>query len=729
MPLIFLAYLTVLLYFCIFSNNIIIGCIFLLSLGIAFWRKFYVLFPLLLIFGIYFYLFNAYHSQKMALPEVAFHQITPRIDTLQVNGDLLSFRGRVHDRDYQAYATLQSKKEQTYFKNLAQNCRISFTGNLEKPAAQRNFEGFDEQKYYSNQNIYRQIKIRQINAVKLTHNFNIWLLRRKGIVWAQSHFPRPMSSYMTGLLFGYLGKDFSQMTTIYSALGIIHLFALSGMQVNFFVEVLRKILLKIGIRLEFIPFFKFLFSIFYAILTGFSLSVLRALFQKNIPAKGLDNMAITTVGLLLVYPGFLLNKGGQLTLLYAFTISMLQQFSFTKSNIREALFKTLALNLIAFPLLIFDFFSFQPLSIILTIGFGLIFDKIMLPLLLITFLLSLTGLSVNLNILFLLLEKMMRHLYQWFSYTPVFGKPSLIGLLGLFLTAGLLVDALRKKKLRFFCAFSLLLILFFVKHPVAPTITMIDVGQGDSILLQDRWNQETVLIDTGGRLTLPQPKWKKAHISTNADNTLIPYLKAEGISTLDHLILTHTDADHVGDFLTLARTIKIRDVWVSPGELTVPTFVHQLKRAQLPIHIVKNGHKLPIFNGQLEILSNGYTHKGDNDDSIVTYGDFFNKKFLFTGDLEQEGELKLLKAYPRLKVDVLKVGHHGSKTSSNPYFIRQIDPQLALISVGKKNRYGHPNQETLATLKKAQIKILRTDQVGAVQLIYHHQKWQVKTVR
>lgn len=353
----------------------------------------------------------------------------------------------------------------------------------------------------------------------------------------------------------------------------------------------------------------------------------------------------------------------------------------------------------------------------------------MLPLLLITFLLSLTGLSVNLNVLFLLLEKMMRHLYQWLSYTPVFGKPSLIGLLGLFLTAGLLVDALRKKKLRFFCAFSLLLILFFVKHPVAPTITMIDVGQGDSILLQDRWNQETVLIDTGGRLTLPQPKWKKAHISTNADNTLIPYLKAEGISTLDHLILTHTDADHVGDFLTLARTIKIRDVWVSPGELTVPTFVHQLKRAQLPIHIVKNGDKLPIFNGQLEILSNGYTHKGDNDDSIVTYGDFFNKKFLFTGDLEQEGELKLLKAYPRLKVDVLKVGHHGSKTSSNPYFIRQIDPQLALISVGKKNRYGHPNQETLATLKKAQIKILRTDQVGAVQLIYQHQKWQVKTVR
>ncbi|MGY3710347.1 ComEC/Rec2 family competence protein [Lactococcus lactis subsp. lactis] len=82
-----------------------------------------------------------------------------------------------------------------------------------------------------------------------------------------------------------------------------------------------------------------------------------------------------------------------------------------------------------------------------------------------------------------------------------------------------------------------------------------------------------------------------------------------------------------------------------------------------------------------------------------------------------------------MKVDVLKVGHHGSKTSSNSDFIKEINPKLALISVGEKNRYGHPNQETLETLKKNQIRILRTDQKGALKLMQINQQWRIQTVR
>ena len=246
---------------------------------------------------------------------------------------------------------------------------------------------------------------------------------------------------------------------------------------------------------------------------------------------------------------------------------------------------------------------------------------------------------------------------------------------------------------------------------------------------QDKFNKETILIDTGGRLALPQESWQKPQSQTNAEKTLIPYLESVGVSQIDQLILTHTDADHVGDFLNLADKIKIKEIWVSPGELTNNHFVQKLKKANIAIHISKVGDKIPIFDSALQVLSNGYTGKGDNNDSIVTYGNFYHTKFLFTGDLEQEGEKELLKNYPKLKVDVLKVGHHGSKTSSSPDFIKEINPKLALISVGKENRYGHPNQETLETLKKYQIRILRTDQKGALKLMQINQQWRIQTVR
>ncbi|WP_230315812.1 ComEC/Rec2 family competence protein [Lactococcus lactis] len=247
--------------------------------------------------------------------------------------------------------------------------------------------------------------------------------------------------------------------------------------------------------------------------------------------------------------------------------------------------------------------------------------------------------------------------------------------------------------------------------------------------MQDKFNKETILIDTGGRLALPQESWQKPQSQTNAEKTLIPYLESVGVSQIDQLILTHTDADHVGDFLNLADKIKIKEIWVSPGELTNNHFVEKLKKANIAIHISKVGDKIPIFDSALQVLSNGYTGKGDNNDSIVTYGNFYHTKFLFTGDLEQEGEKELLKNYPKLKVDVLKVGHHGSKTSSNSDFIKEINPKLALISVGEKNRYGHPNQETLETLKKNQIRILRTDQKGALKLMQINQQWRIQTVR
>lgn len=728
-PLIFLAYLSVILYFLIFNFNLICLILFIFSSLLALYRKYYLVIPFLLVMGSFFLVVKMDTIKNSENQPTTLSKITMIPDTIQVNGDLLSFQGKERGQNYQVYETLKSKKEQKFYQNLSQNCQLSFTGNLQIPEKQRNFNGFDNQKYLASQNIYRQITIDKINKIVLNDTFDLHVLRRKAIVWSQTHFPKPMNDYMTGLLFGFLSKDFNQIGDIYSSLGIIHLFALSGMQVNFFIDWFRRIILRLGITREKLNIWQIPFSIFYAFMTGFSVSVLRALFQKNIRLNPLDNLAVTTFLLMIVSPKFLLTTGGQLTLFYAFVISMINHKFSELKGIRKLLTESSVISLSVLPLLILDFHIFQPFSILLTIGFGFLFDVILLPLLLGTFLLSLIGYNFNINHIFQILEWLIHEVDLPLHYPLVLGNPRPIELLILFFLIGLLIDNLFKKRRQIIFAGLIVCSFFICKNPVYPSITAVDIGQGDSIFLQDKFNKETILIDTGGRLALPQESWQKPQSQTNAEKTLIPYLESVGVSQIDQLILTHTDADHVGDFLNLADKIKIKEIWVSPGELTNNHFVEKLKKANIAIHISKVGDKIPIFDSALQVLSNGYTGKGDNNDSIVTYGNFYHTKFLFTGDLEQEGEKELLKNYPKLKVDVLKVGHHGSKTSSNPDFIKEINPKLALISVGEKNRYGHPNQETLETLKKNQIRILRTDQKGALKLMQINQQWRIQTVR
>lgn len=669
-PLIFLAYLSVILYFLIFNFNLICLILFIFSSLLALYRKYYLVIPFLLVMGSFFLVVKMDTIKNSENQPTTLSKITMIPDTIQVNGDLLSFQGKERGQNYQVYETLKSKKEQKFYQNLSQNCQLSFTGNLQIPEKQRNFNGFDNQKYLASQNIYRQITIDKINKIVLNDTFDLHVLRRKAIVWSQTHFPKPMNDYMTGLLFGFLSKDFNQMGDIYSSLGIIHLFALSGMQVNFFIDWFRRIILRLGITREKLNIWQIPFSIFYAFMTGFSVSVLRALFQKNIRLNPLDNLAVTTFLLMIVSPKFLLTTGGQLTLFYAFVISMINHKFSELKGIRKLLTESSVISLSV------------------------------LPLLLGTFLLSLIGYNFNINHIFQILEWLIHEVDLPLHYPLVLGNPRPIELLILFFLIGLLIDNLFKKRRQIIFAGLIVCSFFICKNPIYPSITAVDIGQGDSIFLQDKFNKETILIDTGGRLALPQESWQKPQSQTNAEKTLIPYLESVGVSQIDQLILTHTDADHVGDFLNLADKIKIKEIWVSPGELTNNHFVEKLKKANIAIHISKVGDKIPIFDSALQVLSNGYTGKGDNNDSIVTYGNFYHTKFLFTGDLEQEGEKELLKNYPKLKVDVLKVGHHGSKTSSNSDFIKEINPKLALISVGEKNRYGHPNQETLETLKK-----------------------------
>jgi len=234
------------------------------------------------------------------------------------------------------------------------------------------------------------------------------------------------------------------------------------------------------------------------------------------------------------------------------------------------------------------------------------------------------------------------------------------------------------------------------------TVHYLDVGQGDSILIQTPYG-ETILIDAGD--------WNQGSVVSR-------YLRDRGIEVLDYLIATHPHADHIGGLIEVIRTFEVEKVYMPRVAHTTATYRELLLAIQakgLGIHSAKNGVILPVKGLEAYFISPSHDgYSGLNNHSAVLCLEYDGITLLFMGDAEEEVEHEILNNYPTLSVDILKAGHHGSRTSSGESFISSISPKIAIIMCGEGNRYGHPHQPTLDTLAKNGVQILRTDLNGTI---------------
>ncbi|WP_049489405.1 DNA internalization-related competence protein ComEC/Rec2 [Streptococcus oralis] len=736
-PLIYLSFLLLWLYYAILGASYLslLGFVFLLiCLFFQFpWKTAGRVLAICGVFGFWF-LFQTWQQTQASqnlVDSVERVRILP--DTIKVNGDSLSFRGKADGHTFQVYYKLQSEEEKEHFQALTDLHEFELEGKLSNPEGQRNFGGFDYQAYLKTQGIYQTLTIKSIQSLKKVSSWdvgeNLSSLRRKAVVWIKAHFPDPMRNYMTGLLLGHLDTDFEEMNELYSSLGIIHLFALSGMQVDFFMDAFKKLLLRLGLTQEKLKWLTYPFSLIYAGLTGFSASVIRSLLQKLLAqhgVKGLDNFALTVLVLFIIMPNFFLTAGGVLSCAYAFILTMTSKEG---GGIKAVARESVVISLGILPILSFYFAKFQPWSILLTFVFSVLFDVVFLPLLSILFILSFIYPVTQFNFVFEYLENIIRLVSQLASRPLVFGQPNAWLLILLLVSLALVYDM--RKNIKRVAGVSLFIVgLFFLtKHPLENEITMLDVGQGESIFLRDVTGK-TILIDVGGKAESDKKiqAWQEKATTSNTQRTLIPYLKSRGVDKIDQLILTNTEKEHVGDLLEVTKAFHVGEILVSKGSLTQKDFVAELEASQTEVRSVTAGENLPIFGSYLEVLSPRQIRDGDRDGSLVLYGKLLDKHFLFTGNLKEKGEKDLLKQYPDLEVDVLKASQHGAKTSSNPTFLEKLKPEITLISVGKNNRAKLPHQETLTRLESIKSKIYRTDQQGAIRFKGWN-SWRIETVR
>ncbi|MVO73246.1 MBL fold metallo-hydrolase [Paeniclostridium sordellii] len=234
------------------------------------------------------------------------------------------------------------------------------------------------------------------------------------------------------------------------------------------------------------------------------------------------------------------------------------------------------------------------------------------------------------------------------------------------------------------------------------SIHIIDVGQGDSILIQTPKNTN-ILVDGG-----------------NEDSSLIisKFIKSKKAKNLDLVIATHPDTDHIGSLDTVINKFKVSKLYLTNKNTNNDSYYNLIKacnKKNIKPQYLSKGDIINLEdNLKLTILNPSYTHEDSNSNSIVFKLDYKNKSFLFTGDATKENEIEMINNFNLNDIDFLKVAHHGSKNSSTEEFLKSTTPDVAAISCGYDNTYGHPHKDTLLRLAQVNTKVYRTDKQGHI---------------
>ena len=646
------------------------------------------------------------------------------ITSLKINGDLLTVEILGNEKIIGNYYFKTEVEKNNFIKDYQLGDKVEVNGTFNKPNNNTVFNLFNYRKYLETKKIYYLMDISSIK--KIANNKNIFYkiinLIDKRINTYKS------KKYLKAFILGKTDLLDDDIKTNYQELGVSHLLAVSGMHISLFSGIILFLLKKCHIGGNISYFITILFLLFYMKLTGNTSSVSRAVilfmlltFNKmfNFKLSTLKIWCFTFSIIIFKNPYSLVDVGFQFSFTVSFYLILLQK-NLTSNNYFIGLLKISFVSLlVSLPISIYYFYQVNFLSIMWNLIFVPLVSIIIFPLSLVTFIIP--YFDALLYLLINIMESIAGVCNSIKMFQFIFGKPSLIWI---FLYYLIITLWLYKKYFVFKYVLIGLLVFQYFRLLIIPNnfVMMIDVGQGDSLLIH--YNNVSILIDTGGKVSYQKETWQERKIKSIADSKLIPLLKSYGIKKINYLVTTHGDYDHMGEAINLVNNYKISRVIFNCGENNdlEKNLIKVLDKKKIKYLSCVKG--LNVDEHRLKFL-NTDIYDNENDNSNVIYTEFGNYKFLFMGDAGVEKEKDILDKYNLSNIDVLKVGHHGSKTSSSTNFISSINPKYSLISVGKNNRYGHPNKQVINNLKNT--KIYRTDQDGSIMFKIKNNKLKIET--
>ena len=594
--------------------------------------------------------------------------------------------------------------------NISLGDKVKVFGTFNTP---EDGEVFSYKKYLKRKNINYIVNASKIIVISKNKNIIYYL---KAIVRKRIN----TNSYLSTFILGDKSFIANEVKLSFQENGISHLFAISGMHITLFVNFITKLIPKKYRKEKRVFYITTTFLLIYLLLVGFSPSMVRGIlfyifFSINkifyFYIKKI-NLILLMIGIsLLIDPYAFLDVGWEYSYLISISLLFFQD-KLSSNHYLISLFKVSFFSFfVSVPITAYYFNQINILSIFLNLLYVPFVSIILFPLSLLTFIIK--PLLPFFSLLVFYLEKTSLF-FSKISFLKICLKDTCIIVYILYLLFAFL--SITKNKKIYYYFFFILLLIHILLPTLSTHIKYLNVGQGDAIIIHK--NTANILIDTGGIRTYNSTYDKFFY------QTLKPLLKKEGINKIDYLIISHGDYDHMGEAINLVNIFKVEKVIFNCGPYNdlEKELIKVLDKKKIKYYSCIK--ELNIDNNKLYFLQTK-EYDDENDNSNVIYAELNGYKFMFMGDAGVDKEKDILDKYNISYIDVLKVGHHGSKTSSGESFINEMNPKYSIISVGKNNRYGHPNKEVLDTLDNS--KIYRTDQDGSIIFKIKKNKLKIET--
>lgn len=633
--------------------------------------------------------------------------------------------------------------EQSYRNSIIYGATCVVEGEITLPDRPTNPGQFDYRSHLLERGLNGQIIVSSaahINCEGSSRLSFLYTVRTMLLDRIAIHLDERTEAWMKALLFGDDTSIDEDIIQLFQRWSLSHILAISGLHIGIIVAILYFLLVRLQLMTqEKAQTFIIVFLPIYALIAGSAPSVWRAslmvvlfLFVNKLKLKYnyTDILSVVFLLVMIVNKYIVFHIGFQFSFLVTFglivsTKLMLQ----VKSNMYRLFLISFISQMMILPLQLHYFHHFQPLSIILNVLVVPYFSFFIIPLLFILFVLLLfpTVLLHFIEKVFLSIHDLFLKAVQKLDMTLNF--PFVIGTYSAYFAYVYYVlfvmflyyleKEKRRKALRYGVMTTILIVVLAIRPIFSPigNVTMLDIGQGDTFIVELPYRQGVFFIDAGAELSFP-------HVETSNKTykqIIKPYLYARGITKIDAIFISHEHADHYGSIHYLLNDFKVNEIIIS--ELFhLEDVVEKWKSRGVDITRVTFNEQISRSNHLFQVVSPKEDQRSENENSLVIYTQFGALSWLFTGDIGKPTEIDLITHYENLQIDVLKVGHHGSNTSTSDIFVEQLRPKYALIPVGINNIYGHPAESVLQTLKDSDVHIYRTDINGAVQYFYKGDK-------
>lgn len=626
-----------------------------------------------------------------------------------IDGDKLNLLIKAQEKVKCTYYIKDEKEKDYLVNNLFLGTLVYLEGNFSVPNNNTIPNTFNYKKYLYNKKIYKIIEIDKI--ILDNSKIDMWNDIKNNIFKKLKNYSS--FNYLQAFILGdnsYIADDVYE---IYRSNGVTHLFAVSGMHVSILLGFIIYILNKFKIKDILINVIVILFLSFFMFLTGFSASVIRAgllyiflLINKKI-GLNLNTLIVLYLVLfilLLINPFYVFDLGFIYSFMTAFGLII-----FNKKIQGGYIKKIMLVSTIAFmfslPITLYNFYEFNLLTILNNIIIVPFVSIGLFPLALITFIFPFLDILLVYGIKTL---EFINSTLNVFSINIIVAKINIVFIFIYYIGVYLIY----KKGYRYI-GLLVLLVFIFKLVPFLDNnnyVYYLDVGQGDASLIITENRKDIVMIDTGGKIDFQKKDWQKRNKEFNLADNIITFLKSLGINTVDLLVITHGDKDHLGYAKDIMKSINIKALMLNNNQ---DNSLEKQLRQNVKISC-KN-----IYQGKYVNINNinDYIESDENDSSLVLNVTLDNKNFLFMGDAPKKVEQHILKKY-KFKPSILKLGHHGSNTSSDFNFLNSYKPKYAIISAGRNNRYNHPAKETVDALNKLKIDYFNTQTCGTIKFIF-----------